>query len=124
VKPPRSYLVNGALACGVLHFALDLSRSGRTAVDWLVLGLVTLAVVWNLFQLSRRLYAAGGRRELWHLLRTLIFWVSGILGAFGPHTPGGGAWQQGLGWLLLGVAVVDSVALYRVERAGGVLAHR
>ena len=74
---PRSYLVNGALACAVMFFASNLSRSGRTAIDWIVLGLVALAILWNLLGLGRRLYRSGGGRALWHMVRTLTFWAVG-----------------------------------------------
>lgn len=48
MKQPRSHLVLAFLACGVLYWVLDLSRSGRTAIDWAVGGLVATAVLYHL----------------------------------------------------------------------------
>ena len=64
MKKPGSYLVNCALACGVLYWVLYLSRSGRTAIDWTVIGLVILAILWNLVKLGQRLNRAGGGGDL------------------------------------------------------------
>jgi hypothetical protein len=36
VTARQSYLVNGALNGGVLHFVQDLIRADRTIVDWMV----------------------------------------------------------------------------------------
>lgn len=116
-KEPDSYLVNGGLACAVMYFAFDLSRSGRAAIDWIVLGLLAGAVAWNLFCLGQRLQRAGGGRAVWHLIRTLTFWVVGLLNTALIRPEAVGSWRNGLGWLLLLAAVGDSIALYRKERS-------
>ena len=71
-KRRSTYLVNAALASDVLYWALDLSRSGRTFVDWTVITLVAGAVLYNLVQLGRRRHAAGGAKALSHLQRTVL----------------------------------------------------
>jgi hypothetical protein len=114
---PRSYLVNGALAAGVLYYAQRLSSSGRTAVDWIVIGLCALAVLWNLFKLGRRLHRAGGGRDLWHLLRTLGFWIVGLLNTLLIRPEDVGSWKNFVGWAFLALALLDSVALFRKEKA-------
>lgn len=117
MKKPGSYLVNGALASGAMCFAYSLSSSGRTAIDWTVLGLFALAILWNLFKLGQRLYRTGRANDLWHLLRTLLFWVVGLLDtAFSPPEDVG-SWKYYLGWAFLVLAAADSVALFRKERA-------
>jgi hypothetical protein len=108
----HSHGVNALLASGVMYWVLDLSRPGRTAVDWAVIGLVGLAIAWHLLQLGRRLHAIGGGRALWHLLRTLIFWAVGLHGVLAHSGP------QLLGWSLVVLAVADSIAIVRKERSG------
>jgi hypothetical protein len=53
VKSPRSHLATAALAAATLYWVFDLSRSGRTAIDWIVLGMVeegaVLPGVWDVF---------------------------------------------------------------------------
>jgi len=71
MKPPHTYLVNAALACAVLYWVADLSRSERTLVDWVVIGIVAAAVLYNLVQLGRRRHGAGGGKALSHRLRAL-----------------------------------------------------
>ncbi len=117
MKKPGSYLVNGLLACAVLYFALSLSRSGRGAVDWAVISLVGLAILWNVVNLGRRLYRAGGGRDLWHLQRTLLFWILGIFNTALIRPEEAGSWKNILGWILVVVAAADTVVLYRKERA-------
>ena len=51
-----SYLVNAVLASAVMYYVLDLSRSGRTLIDWVVIGLVSCAILWNLIQFGRSLH--------------------------------------------------------------------
>jgi len=116
-RPPRSYLVNGGLASAVAYFAIDLSRSGRGVVDWVVLALIFGAVSWNLVQLGGRLHAAGGGPAVWHLLRMLIFWTCGLSGVLRAAAAGAATWQEALGWGLLVAAAFDSVALYRLEQS-------
>lgn len=117
MKQPRSYLVLAALGCGVLFFAYDLSRGDRGPVDWVVLGLVSGAILWNLIQLGRRLHRGGGGKDLWHLQRTLLFWVIGWLNTALVRPADVGSWKNVLGWVFLGLAAMDSFLLYRKERA-------
>jgi hypothetical protein len=117
MKPPRSYLANAAMASAVLYFAQDLSRGDRGAVDWTVLGLVTLAILWNLVRLGQRLHRGGGDKSLWHLLRTLLFWIVGLFNTALIRPEEVGSWKNIVGWVLLAVAVVDTIALARKEQA-------
>lgn len=118
MKRPHSYLLNAALASGVLYFAYDLSRSGRTAIDWTVMGLVVLAILWNLFRLGQRFYRAGGG-NLWHLQRTVLLWIIGLLNTALIRPEDVGSWKNVVGWVVLMIAVADSIALYRKERVAG-----
>lgn len=116
MKKPPLYLVNTGLACGVLYYVLDLSRPGRGLVDWTVIGLVVAAILWNLFQLGRRLHRFGGGRALWHLQRTLLLWIIGLLNTALIRPEKIGTWQNGLGWALLAVAALDTALLFQKER--------
>lgn len=53
---------------------------------------------------------------MWHLIRTMALWVVGLLGSAHPGAEDAGSWSHVLGWALVGVAIVDSVALYRREQ--------
>jgi len=117
MKQPRSHLVLAFLACGVLYYVIELSASGRTLIDWLVLGLVVLAVLYNLVQLGRRLHHVAGPKAVWHELRTILFWVGGLLNTTLARPEHVGTWRYVVGWLLLAVAVADSVALYHKEQS-------
>lgn len=110
-----SYAIRSVLASAVLFYAYRLSASGRGWIDWTVLALATLAVVWNLLQLGRRFHAAGRPRDVWHLLRTLGFWAIGIMNTLlrpEPHA----SWKIAVGWLVLLLAAVDTVAIARKEQ--------
>lgn len=100
-----------------MYWVLDLSKSGRTAIDWVVIGAVGLAILWNLFRLGQRLHDSGGGRDLWHLQRTLLFWIIGLFNTVLVRPEEIGSWKNILGWVLLGIALVDSIALYRKEHA-------
>jgi hypothetical protein len=117
MKEPRSHLVLAFLAGGALYFAFSLSRGDRGVVDWVVLGLFGLAVLWNLFRLGQRLHRHGGGRDLWHMQRTLLFWILGLLNTLFARPEDVGSWKYWLGWGLLVVAAVDSFFVYRKERA-------
>jgi len=117
MKQPRSYLVNGVLACVVLYYASSLSSSDRGAIDWTVMGLVALAILWNLFRLGQRLYRAGGGKDLWHLQRTLLFWIIGLLNTLFARPEDVDSWKYYVGWAFLAIAAADAVALFRKERA-------
>lgn len=118
MKPPHSHLVNGALASAVLCWIVELSRSGRTVVDWIVLGIVASAILYSLVQLGRRLHRVGGKGAVWHLVRTLVFWVLGLLNTVLARPGDVGSWKYALGWVLVVVASLDSVDVYRREQAG------
>ena len=123
MKKSPNYLANTLLACGALYYAVDLSRSGRTAIDWAVIGAVVAAVLWNLVRLGQRLWRPGGPQYLWHLLRTLLFWGLGVRGLIdGFRAPGWSSddrlsWQGLFATALLVVAAIDTVALHLKERA-------
>lgn len=116
-----SYLVRAVLAGAALYFAQGLSAGDRGPVDWIVIGLLFLALCWNLVKLGRRLHAQGGARDLWHLQRTLLFWIVGLMNTVLRATPapleGAGSWKQWVGWLLLIAAAFDTLSIGRKERA-------
>jgi hypothetical protein len=116
MKKPGSYVVNGALASAVLYFALSLSAAGRGPVDYAVIGLVCLAILWNIVQLGRRLHQGGGARAVWHLQRTLLFWIVGLLNTVFVRPDQAGGWRTWVGAALLVFAVADTIALFRKER--------
>ncbi len=116
-KRPGSYLVNAALASGVLYYVLDLSQAGRTAVDFVVIALVVGAILWNFIQLGRRLYQTYGARAVWQVQRTLAFWLIGLFNTLLIRAEDAGSWKNWLGWCFLLIAVIDSIALYRKERS-------
>ena len=111
-----SYVVNGCLASAVLYFVLDLSSDGRTWVDYLVIGAVVAAITWNVVQLARKLFAAAGNAGVWHVLRTLIFWIAGLFNTVLIHPGEVGSWRYWFGWLILSIAAGDTVALFFKER--------
>jgi len=117
MKKPRSYVVLAILASVAAFYAWRLSASGRGTVDYVVLALIAAAVLWNLVQLGRRLYRFGGRKALWHLQRTLLFWIIGLFNTVlaAPGEPR--SWKFWLGCALLAAAALDTVALWHKERA-------
>jgi len=120
MKPGKSrrasYVANGCLAGAVLCIALHLSSSGRTAVDYIVIMLIVSAIAWNLFRLSQSLYRSNGSKEVWHVLRTVVFWIIGLGNTVFVNTVDAGTWKNWLGWIMLGLAVADTIALLRKER--------
>ena len=116
MKKPRSHLVLAVLASCTLYFAISLSSSGRHLIDWIVLSLVSLAILWNLVQAGRRLYRAGGGKSLWHLVRTLLFWVIGLLNTAMARPEDLGSWKTIGGWAFLVLAAADTILLIRKER--------
>jgi hypothetical protein len=115
-RQPQSHVVLAALAGGVLYFVLDLSSADRGLVDYVVIGLVVAAVLWNIVQLSRRLYRIEGRRTLWRVQRTVLLWVVGILNTALLRPEDVGGWRSWLGWTILLMAAIDTLALYLLER--------
>jgi hypothetical protein len=117
LKKPRSYVVNCALACGVLYWAQSLSSSGRSTIDWIVMSVIALAILWNLFKLGQRLFRAGGGKAVWHLQRTLLLWIIGLLNTMLIRPAEIGSWKNLVGWALLVAAVVDTIMIYQKEQA-------
>lgn len=116
MKKVKYYSTYCALAGAVLYFAWDLSRGDRGPIDWAVLGLAGSALLYNLFMLGRRLYAAGGGKALWHLQRTLLFWIIGLFNTLLLRPEDAGSWKQIIGWLCLALAAADSIGLHLKER--------
>jgi len=110
------YSTYGALAGAVFYFAWDLSRGDRGMIDWIVLGFIGAALLYNLVMLGRLLYAAGGAAALWHLQRTLLFWIVGLFNTLLLRPEDSGSWKNILGWLFIALAVADSIALHLKER--------
>ena len=110
-----SYVIRAVLLSVVLLYAYSLSASGRGWVDWLVLGLVVLAVSWNLVQLGRRFHAAGQPRDVGHLGRTLCLWTVGVMNTLLRPEPAD-SWKVAVGWLMLVLAAFDTVWLWHKER--------
>jgi hypothetical protein len=111
-----SFVVNGALASGVLAWAIRLSQAGRTAIDWVVIGLLVCAILFNLVQLGRRLHGSGGGRDVWHLQCTVLFWIVGLMNTALLRPEDAGSWRLWAGWALIAVAAADTVTLFRKER--------
>ena len=116
-KHPGSHLVNAALASGVLYWVQDLSRSGRSVIDWAVIGLVALAILWHLFSLGRRLYRFAGLRAVMQLLATVAVWIVGLFNTLFGRSELAGTWRTPVGWMFLVIALVNTVLLFRMERA-------
>ena len=112
-----SSVVNGVLAGGVLFYALRLSRGDRGWIDFLVIGLVVAVIAWNVLQISRKLHRVAGRADVWHVQRMVLFWIIGVFNAAMVRPEDVGSWKNWLGWLLVALAVMDTVLLFRRERA-------
>ena len=78
--------------------------------------MVALAVLWNIVQLSLRLYRYGGGRAAWRVQRTVLFWVGGVLNTALLRPENVGGWRNWLGWTILVLAAIDTIALYFLER--------
>lgn len=118
MKGPRSYVALSVLASCALYFAWTLSRAEHSWIDWTVLALLGLAVLWNVVNLSLRFHRLGGGRSLWHVQRTLLFWIIGILNTALIRPENVGSWRHVVGWIIIILAAVDTVHLARLERAG------
>lgn len=110
-----SYTVRAALASVVLFYAIRLSAFGRTWIDYVVLTLIVLAILWNLAQLARRFLQNGRPADVWHVLRTVLFWVIGVTSTM--LRPESLQSTKGLiGALMLGLAALETVWIHRKER--------
>jgi len=116
-KHRKSLVVNGALASCVLFFVLDLSRSGRGPIDWLVIGAVLLAILWNVVRLGQRLYPYAGGRALAIDLATAALGVAGVLTMAFSRSGPGAPWGTPASWALLTAALAGGVLLFSMERA-------
>lgn len=117
MKHAHSHVLNAGMAGAFLYYACRLSQGDRGLLDWIVIAAITGALLYNLARLGFRLYGAGGRKAVWHLQRTLLFWIIGLFNTLLALPADIGGWKNVLGWLLIGLALADSVALYRKERA-------
>jgi hypothetical protein len=117
MKKRPSHLVNLLLSAAVLYWALDLSASDRGLVDWVVIGLVGTAVLWNLWRLGARLHQAGGMKDVWHLARTLGFWTIGAFNTVLLAPEHAGSWRPIGGWIVFAIAFADTIAILLKERA-------
>lgn len=115
-RRPFSYLARALLAGAVLYFALRQSAGDRGVVDYVVIVLVCGAIGWNAVQLSRRMMEFAGGRAAWHVQRTLLFWVVGLMNTVGAKPLDWGRWTTWVGVALLVFALCDTVALARRER--------
>lgn len=115
----HSYCVRGLLAAGVLYWVLDLSAANRTWVDYVVIALVVAAIGFNVVQLSRKMRAHGGRRAVWQVQRTTLFWIIGTMNTIWIRPEEVGSWKNYLGYLILVIAIVDTAVLYRRESSIG-----
>jgi hypothetical protein len=116
-KRPSSNVILALLATGVLYFVLDLSASDRGVVDYVVIAIVICGILWNLILLGRRMYEYGGGKALWHVQRTVLFWIIGLGNTVWGRPEYVGTWRNWLGWLVLVAAICDSIALFRRERS-------
>ncbi|MCA9726291.1 MAG: hypothetical protein KC729_01315, partial [Candidatus Eisenbacteria bacterium] len=88
----------------------------RGVVDYVVLSLLVLAILWNVIQLTRRVHAVGGGRSVWHVQRTVLFWIVGLMNSVLIRPELAGSWRNYVGWGMLALAVFDTVLLFRSER--------
>ena len=74
-------------------------------------------MAWNVLQISRKLHRVEGRAGVWHVQRTVLFWIIGIFNTAMVRPGDVGSWKNWLGWLLVALAAMDTVLLFRRERA-------
>lgn len=117
MKHAHSCVLNAGIAGVVLYYACRLSQGDRGLLDWIVIAATSGALLFNLVRLGLRLYGAGGLKALWHLQRTLLFWIIGLMNTLLARPADIGGWKNVLGWLFIALALADSVAIYRRERA-------
>jgi len=114
-NPRKSYVAASVLAGAALYWVLHLSAGDRGPIDWVVITLVGLAIAWNVFRLSQRLAVLGGA-AVWHVQRTALFWIIGLLNTVFRRPDAQADWKLAVGVVVLVLALADTVALYRKER--------
>jgi hypothetical protein len=67
--------------------------------------------------MGRRLCRAGEGAALWHVLRTLIFWITGLRNTLLIGDKAIGSGMNVVGWVSVIVAVLDTIQLGRREWA-------
>ena len=112
-----SHVPRALVALAALYFVLDLSAGDRGWIEFVVIALVCGAILWNVVQLGRRFHAHGGGHALWHVQRTVLFWIIGLGNTVWARPEDVGGWRTWVGGALLAIAVVDTVALWRRERS-------
>jgi hypothetical protein len=113
---PRSHLVLAVIWAVALAYVLRLSAGDRGIVDWVALGVIVAALVWQLWRLGARLHAAGGAPATGHEARVLAFWVVGLMNTALAVPGSEWTWKWWVGVALLVLAAADTVALYLRER--------
>jgi hypothetical protein len=112
----RSHLVLAVMLALTLAYALRLSAGDRGVVDWVAIGVIGGGMVWQLGRLGVRLYAVGGWPATGHEGRTLAFWSVGVMNTVLAVPGTEWTWRWWVGVVLLALAAVDTVVLYRKER--------
>lgn len=80
-----------------------------------MVGVVGVAILWSLWGLGRRLDRVGGGKAVGHLMRTLTFWIVGLMNTVLAEPGRGRTWEWWVA-VMLRLAFADSVALYRKEQ--------
>lgn len=109
--------MNSALACCGLFFALDLGRTGRGLVSWLLVGALSLAIGWNLVRLGRRLFAYGRGPALALELVTAAAAIAAVIAAALASSAAGAPWLAPTSAALAVIAIAAGVPLFRMESA-------
>lgn len=115
-RKPRSHVVLAVIGSVAMAYVLRLSAPERGPVDWVVIAAVAAAIAWQLWRLGVRLYAVGGSEAVWHELRTLGFWLIGLMNTVWAVPGDEGTWKWWGGVVVLLVAAADTVAVYLRER--------
>ncbi len=115
-RPSPAFSVRAAIGVGVLYYATRLSAGDRGAVDWVVLSLASAWVLWSLARLARVLAVERGPAGGWWVLRTAGFWIIGWLNTGLIRPEDRGTWKHTLGFVVLALAALDSLALVIAER--------
>lgn len=115
-RPRPLHTVRAAIGGVALFYAVRLSSGDRAALDWVVLSLVSGWVLWNLAALARQLGAGSAPAGGWWVLRTASFWIVGWLNTGLIRPEDRGSWKHTLGFVILAVAALDSLALLLAER--------